>query len=49
MFSVIFAYSILDAPPDQQPMLMGLFQQPQSNLDAVTVHREAVQTLLDDL
>jgi hypothetical protein len=49
MFSVIFAYSILDAPIDQQAMLMGMFQQTQENLDAVSVHREAVQNLLDEL
>ena len=49
MFSVIFAYAILDAPVDQQPALMGMFQQTQENLNAVSVHREAVQNLLDAL
>lgn len=49
MFSVIFAYSILDAPVDQQAMLMGMFQQTQENLDAVSVHQELVQNVLDEL
>jgi len=49
MFSVIFAYSILDAPADQQAMLMGMFQQTQENLDAVNANYDLVQNLVDNL
>jgi hypothetical protein len=49
MFSVIFAYSILDAPADQQALLMGMFQQTQANLDAVSANYDLVQNLVDNL
>ena len=49
MLSVIFSYSILEAPAEQQAMLMGMFQQPQGNLDAVNANIDAVRTLVDEL
>lgn len=49
MFSVVFSYSILEAPAEQRDMLLGMFNQPQANLDAVEVHMDAVAALVDSL
>jgi hypothetical protein len=47
--SVIFSFAILEAPADQQPMLLGMFGQPQENLDAVAANIDAVRTVTDNL
>ena len=49
MLSTVFAYSVLQAPADQQPMLMGMFQQTQNNLDAVNANFANVSNLVDNL
>lgn len=49
MFSVVFSYSILEAPAEQQPMLIGMFNQTPENLEAVSAHADAIGELLDSL
>ncbi len=49
MFSVVFSYSILEAPAEQRPMLIGMFNQTQENIDAVAEHQDAVGDLIDSL
>jgi hypothetical protein len=49
MFSVMFSYSILEAPPEQQPMLLGMFGQTQENVDAVNANIDLVREFADNL
>jgi hypothetical protein len=49
MFSVMFSYSILEAPADQQPMLLGMLGQTQENLDAVNANIDLVREFADNL
>ncbi|MHA1560052.1 MAG: hypothetical protein ACTSWI_05200 [Alphaproteobacteria bacterium] len=49
MFSGVFADALLDAPVDQQALLMGMFPQTQANLDAVSANYDLVQNLVDNL
>ncbi len=48
MLAVTFSYAIVSAPTDQQAMLMGMFAQPQSNLDAVSANLDAVAAVIDN-
>ena len=49
MLSVIFSYTILEAPADQQVMLLGMFGQTQENIDAVSANLEAVAAVVENL
>lgn len=49
MFAVVFAYSVLEAPAEQQAMLMGMFGVTEDNIAAVQVHQDAVRNLVDNL
>jgi len=47
--SIIFVYTILQAPEDQQQLMLGLFQQTPENLAAVAANYEGVERVLDGL
>ncbi len=49
MFSVMFSYAVLEAPPEQQPMMLGMFGQTQENLDAVNANIDLVREFADNL
>jgi len=49
MLSVIFSYTILEAPADQRVMLLGMFGQTQENIDAVSANLEAVAAVVENL
>ena len=49
MFSVVFAYAILDVPAEQRAMMLQMFQQTQENLDAVGANIDAVRNLVENL
>lgn len=49
MFSVLYSYSILQAPAEQRAMMQGIFNQPEENIAVVEANFDTVAELVDNL